>query len=184
MTSPNVPAWLTRLDRWLSASRPEYVQRLAPGVMPEQVMDLPAELAALFVWHNGQKTGSDTFLMRHWFPSLAQLREQRKDIAKVRDEEDFDQNWWSDEWFPFLDDGQGNLTCLDAASGKVLLYINDTDERNDLAPSLEVFFTTLVESLEAGHWRVDDDGHAVVADSAAFTAHLKAHGVCFDAYGY
>lgn len=102
----------------------------------------------------------------------------------MRDEDDLGQEWWGDAWFPFLDDGQGNLTCLDGASGKVLLYLNETEERNDLSPSLELFFTTLVESLEAGHFRVDDEGRAVVADADALSAHLRAHGVCFDAYGY
>lgn len=184
MNSPNVPTWLGRLEQWQASHRPEYLQRLAAGVAPNEVADFPPELAALYRWRNGQSNSGDSFLLRHWFMPLKQVREQRKDIAQARDEEDFDQAWWSDQWFPFLDDGQGNLTCLDAASGKVLLYINDTEERNDLAPSLAVFFTTVVESLEAGHWRIDDEGRAVLANPEAFTALLKSRGVCFDAYGY
>ncbi len=182
--TPSSPPWLDRLERWLAANRPEYLARLRPGAPGDSVTLLPPGLAALYRWRDGQANSGDSFLVRHWLMPLAQMQEQRKDTAKARDEDGYGAEWWSDDWFPFLDDGQGNLTCVDASSGRVLLYFFDSEERNELAPSLDVFFTTLLDSLEAGHWRIDDDGRAMVADPDGFTALLKSRGVCFDAYGY
>jgi cell wall assembly regulator SMI1 len=178
------PDWLARLDRWLAAHRPSYLARLAPGASIDAVAGMPAGLAALYRWHDGQVHSGDSFLVRHWFMPLAQARAQQRDIAKDRDADGYGPEWWSDDWLPFLDDGQGNLTCLDATSGKVLLYFGDSEERNDLAPSLDVFFGTLVDALEAGHFRLDDEGRAVVADEAAFQTLVRSRGVCFDAFGY
>ena len=182
--STDTPSWLMRLDRWLAAQRPTYLARLRAGAGGDAVAPLPVELAALYRWRDGQANSGDSLLVRHWFMPLAQMHEQRKDTAKARDEDGYDAAWWSDDWYPFLDDGQGNLTCVDAATGKVLLYFVDSEERNDLAPSLDVFLTTLVDSLEAGHWRIDDEGRAVVADEAAVQALLTSRGVCFDRFGY
>lgn len=178
------PEWIARLDRWLTANRPAYLARLRQGAPDDAVAALPAELAALYRWHDGQANSGDSFLVRHWLMPLSQVHAQRKDTAQARDEDGWDDAWWSDAWWPFLDDGQGNLTCVDARTGKVLLYFFDSDERNDLAPSLEVFFTTLLDALEGGLFRVDDEGRAVVADEDAVNTLLRSRGVCFDRYGY
>ncbi|MBN8611187.1 MAG: hypothetical protein J0L92_11410 [Deltaproteobacteria bacterium] len=54
----------------------------------------------------------------------------------------------------------------------------------ELAPSLDVFFTTLLDALEGGLFRVDDERRAVVADEDGMNALARSRGVCFDRYGY
>jgi len=46
-----------------------------------------------------------------------------------------------------------------------------------------VLFSALVDSLEAGCWRVEGDA-VVAADEDALNALFKERQVCFDAYGY
>jgi cell wall assembly regulator SMI1 len=153
-----LPALLARLEAWLTAHRPEYAATLAPALPAEERKEhearlgvpLPQELRAIYDWRNGQTHSGFSLVGRYWLLSVAQLETQRIEGRKAGVDMDDEEGWWSESWFPFADDGQGNLLCIDASDGRLLQYFQDDPDRDTVAPSATALFACIVEGLESG----------------------------------
>lgn len=169
---------LARLDAWLAANRPDYHAKLAPP-LPSPI-DLPPDVATLYAWRNGQSDSGWSLVGRTWFLPIDQLVVQRREGASAASDVD-DPAWWSDDWFPVLDDGMANLYCVDGSTGAVLLYLQDDPERSIVAPSLTALFTALVEGMETGALACKAGEEPwvgpVVANEAAWSQIRAANGI-------
>lgn len=93
----------------------------------------------------------------HWFMSLEEAMYQREQNAEAREENGYSQEWWNDRWFPFLDDGEGNLTCVHLDTGELEFYEHDCEARTTVAASMQDWLSLMVEGLESGDLVLDDD---------------------------
>lgn len=140
---------LGRLDAWLAAHRPAYHAKLAAPLPAESLAALPADVRTLYAWHDGQSDSGWSLVGRTWLLPMQQLLVQRREGVSAAQDMD-EEGWWSDDWYPVLDDGMGNLYCVAADSGAVLLYLHDDPDRQEVAPSLTALVTALVEGMETG----------------------------------
>jgi cell wall assembly regulator SMI1 len=162
---PEAHDWSTRIDAWLKQHSPDYADVLAPPAEAHELADagVPDEVAAIFRWHDGQTDGGARSIVGTLFlMSIEDMAYQRKENAGTAKDLD-DPTWWKDTWYPFLDDGQGNLVCFDSASKRLVFYEHDSSDRTELAPSIAVFFGTLATGLESGYL-VSDQGATVLAE--------------------
>jgi len=140
---------LGRLSTWLEKNRPDYFEILSPPASAEDLdaANLPPALRTLYAWHDGQGDGGATSLVgSFFFPSLEQLLLQRSSNAETA--RDIGRpDWWSDEWFPFLDDGAGNLVCA-VGEGEVIEYFHDNNGRPRVGPSVEAVFDAITCGFE------------------------------------
>jgi cell wall assembly regulator SMI1 len=186
MSQEQLPALLARLEAWLRAHRPGYVERLAPPASVSALLEverqsgalLPDEIWAIYAWHDGQSHSGWSLVGRFWLMPLQQLVAQRKEGADAGKDLD-DPEWWSDGWFPFADDGQGNLLCVDRSTGSLIQYFQDDPDRDPVAPSATGFIAALVEGLESGVLCPDkEDWAGCVPQSDAAWGEIRArHGV-------
>jgi cell wall assembly regulator SMI1 len=188
--APAVPALLQRLDQWLRLRRPVYFESLRPGV-PERELtlferdlgyNLPAGLRALYRWHDGQEPEcAAAFQDDKRFMSLEDVRAARRALCQLLGSGEFpEKDWWSNAWFPFLDNGRGDHLCVDLAGtlagtpGQLVLFYHDSECRNIEAPSLEKWLEPFVIGVEHGLWQEDGmafepvDRHQVHALSTRF----------------
>jgi cell wall assembly regulator SMI1 len=150
------------------------------GAAAPPPLALPADVATLYAWRNGQTDSGWSLVGRTWFMPLDQLVVQRREGASAATDVD-DPTWWSDDWFPVLDDGMGNLYCIEGATGRVLLYLHDDPDRQLVAPSLAGLFAALVEGMESGALACAPDEEPwvgpVVANAASWTQIRATHGI-------
>jgi cell wall assembly regulator SMI1 len=164
---------VARLEAWLRKNHPEALAGLAPGVSEAEIakvearldVRLPEGMRALYLWHDGNSTGSFAAIQnnRHLMP-LEQVAATREMMAGFVDDGTFeDPDWWHKAWVPFLDNGAGSHLCWDPAGsfggkpGQVIEFWNRDRDRDIVAPSFDAWLTTFVESLEAGHWTYDEE---------------------------
>ncbi len=162
--------FIARLDRWLSAHRPDYYRRLQPGVTDAELdrfqadfgLTLPASFRTFYRWRNGQEPGCSASLQDNFM--LMPLEEIRgtKHLLDGMIGYDFqDPNWWRREWVPFLHDGAGDHLCLDlapAAEGvapPVRRFWHDLPDRPCPHLSFEIWIGVLVASMEGGRSTTD-----------------------------
>jgi len=153
---------LTRLDIWLKKHRSRFFKNLNPGASAAELAalakslgkPLPAEVADLLSWHNGQGDDYVGYFVDHWLL----LSTTRIAAAKA----DLDANGtaygWNKDWLPLMDDDGGNYLTVDLAHQPAPLlayWMGETPET--LAPSLEKWLTTLVTAVEAGQYSQDSE---------------------------
>lgn len=138
---------IERLRAWLEANVPEEERpRLRDG---REVDDLPEPLRELLAAVDGQEPG-EPILDMHELLGIDDMRREKAMMDELAREEEWDEGWWSERWYPFGADGLGQLLVLDAESGAVIEFLHDDDPRPELASSLEEYFRELVDSLESG----------------------------------
>jgi cell wall assembly regulator SMI1 len=134
----------------------------------------PARLVELYRWHDGSPDWPDAPHAFHYNMYFSPIAGVLSD-ARMLDELAEDPDWfwtahsWHRGWLPFLSTGAGNLLCVDTedalrcGSPSVVYFDHESHDYHTLvAPSFFAWLSALVESLEAGIWRVDD-GNAVPA---------------------
>ncbi len=164
---------LEAMDAWFGTHRPDYATRLAAGASDGELDALAAalgvtlapDLRALFAWHNGEKdTYEDSFHYVFRLISLAECQENHAVLAELADAGEFElDDWWHPGWIPFLDNGAGDMFCVDldgafgGVPGQVLQFWHDSEERTILAPSLASWIAAFLGGLEADMWATTDD---------------------------
>jgi cell wall assembly regulator SMI1 len=179
---------LERLDRWLSAHRPVYYAHLQPGAPDDRIKEveepfrvpLPVALKALYRWKNGQTPANRASLQyNRMFLDLDGVGEAHEVNTEMLLSGDFSKpNWWSARWFPFLDNGAGDLVCVDLEGtftgkvGQVLEFNHDWEARTILFPSLDAWLAAFVVSLEHGMWEESASGFQPIG--SAYDEMVKA----------
>jgi len=164
--------WLLTIDGWLRENRPAYYSRLRPGVdhyaiaAAEQALGirLPEALAQLYMWKDGQPDDCyDSLFYNLMFPSLE--RSATTAAVMTEDRTEFEApDWWLSSWFPFLDNGAGDLVCVDVEGafggrpGQVLSFWHETADRDIEYASVEAWGETFAASLKRGLWHETPEG--------------------------
>jgi len=172
--------WIQTIDRWLRDTRPDYYALLRPGASPESIEQveqrlgyrLPEALAQLYMWKDGQPLDCyDSFFYNFMFPPL----EAAIGSAEIMNDEfvegEVPADWWRSAWFPFLDNGGGDMICADmegtfgGVPGQVVWFMHEVADRDIEYPSVDAWGATFALSLERGLWRLSDSGdyHAIDA---------------------
>jgi cell wall assembly regulator SMI1 len=164
-------ALLERLDALLRLDRPAWAATLAPGargpLREHAGRALPEDLDAWFRWHDGHRVdpGGAGLVLDWKMLSLAQSlaaaggrREAaRRGFARIDPA-------WGDDWLPLFARPAGDLlvVALDDhpgfAAGAVVEVSPQPREVLVRAPSFRVWAEALVSSLDAGEWRVNEQG--------------------------
>lgn len=184
---------IERLDRWFSANRPKlYALIRRPGADPERIASaekslafaMPQALRDLFAWQGGVEPGGPpydqgAFYQQYGLMGLEDALSAKEDLDGMLERGDFkQQGWWNASWLPFLDRGNGDMLCLDMAGcdgpkGQMIDFCHDDALRVSHYPSVDGWLRLFVETIEAGHWEVDESGFFdLKAD--AFEAHREA----------
>lgn len=156
---------LVRLDKWLSANRPDYYGKLLRGASPEHLnafekkfqLQLPSGYRELYQWRNGQDPNCSASLQHNWmFSRLEDLSDSKETLDGMIGFDFEDPKWWRRGWIPFLSNGGGDHLCLDltaedgGAPGQLLTFYHDWEKRAVEYPSFQAWLTELVESMENG----------------------------------
>jgi cell wall assembly regulator SMI1 len=160
-----VEALIGRLDRWLTANRPDYYAHLRPGVPDGQLdafearfaLTLTAAFRQLYRWRDGHDQHDYESLVHNLMFSPLEHGAQSKELLDGMIETDFeDPRWWRRGWVPFLENGAGDHLCVDMGAedggtpGQVLMFHHDWEHRPIRSTSLEAWLSALVESMEGG----------------------------------
>lgn len=156
---------LERLDKWVSANRPDYYGKLLGGASPKDLdalekkfqLQLPSGFRELYQWRNGQDPNYSASLQHNWmFSRLEDLSDSKETLDGMIGSDFEDPKWWRRGWVPFLSNGGGDHLCLDltaedgGAPGQLLIFYHDWEKRAVEYPSLEAWLSELVESMENG----------------------------------
>ena len=154
-----------RLDRWLTANRPDYYAHLQPGVSDAQLDAFEARFALkllntfrhLYRWRNGHdQLRSDSLVNNLMFSSLEDIARQKELLDDLIGSDFEDPRWWRRSWVPFLENGAGDHLCVDLAAedggtpGQVLMFYHDWDRRPVRSLSLDAWLADLVAAMEGG----------------------------------
>jgi cell wall assembly regulator SMI1 len=160
---------VARLATWLETHDPERLQAFGPGASEEAIaaaekevgVAFPAGMKALYRWHDGT---ARPLLGNRVLMSLADIVKTRQMMNKAVDDGAFKtSNWYRKTWVPFMSNLAGDHLVWDPRGsfsgepGQVLEFWHTDHDRKVLAPSFDGWLTSIVESLEAGNWRVDSD---------------------------
>lgn len=170
---------IERLESWLRQHHPHYVTTLAEGAS-DAVLSLlapgfPEPVKQLYRWRDGDAMSVGMFAGYHFLP-VAEAASRCEDNAEERDGRGLPDAWWSDDWHPLFDDETGNLIVLELKYRSLQFYYLDRPERPRVAPSLEAFLDALLDSFEAGLWKVED-GRNVPKDAGAVAEVLRKREV-------
>jgi cell wall assembly regulator SMI1 len=158
-----VPALLARVDRWLAAHRERFHRGLLPGAGDAELAALkealgapvPAELAELLRWHNGQSPDVPGALEGGWnLMSAAEIAAAKKALDAEPPA------GWRSGWVPILeDDTGGSRLALDTThpGNPVRAAWQGKPEHETVAPSLAAWLQDFVTALEAGKYHEDPE---------------------------
>ena len=159
---------IARFDAVLRRHRPEYYERLLPGLTASEMrafeeylgFSLPQAFKNLYMWRNGQPTLYFERLFQNLvYENIQQVEESHRVLTELEQCGEFDKpNWWSDRWIPFLANGAGDHYCIDmkgvftGQQGQIVEFWHDNPDRTVLAPSLEAWLSSVVSMLEKEDW--------------------------------
>lgn len=161
-TGDTMMVLLARLDQWLNMHRQRFQSALQPGatvaecdVLTDAVgKQLPAELRALLMWHNGQNADVPGAFEQNWIlMSIEEIAESKKELDAQPHE------GWHKDWLPFLDDDNGNYLCLDLGSpgSPVRECWRGRADHPLKSPSLIAWLEAFVNALERGAYVEDPE---------------------------
>ena len=155
---------LQRLEAWLAIHDLELQETLRPGASRDQLnavgelfeRPLPEDLCALYAWHNGQAgkgalpvvAAPDTKSLLHQgaFMSLEHIMLVTQNHRQLRVELRRSSAWWSDDFLPILDGGDGDFVGLDLASGGLQEFQHETPDRPWVHRSISDWLERVVSS--------------------------------------
>lgn len=161
-----------RLEAWLRAHRPDYLDQLRPGATDRQLdevevaigAELPRAFRELYQWRNGQpRQCYDGFVNNRMFASLESALDTWNILTPMIGRDFPHPSWWRRSWIPFLDNGGGDHLvvdlegCFGGVPGQVLYFWHDWEDRSIVAPSVESWLEHLVEALESGVLVCDEE---------------------------
>jgi cell wall assembly regulator SMI1 len=156
---------LDRLEQWLKANRPHYLEALRPGASEDDFVALrgslgaavPNELRQLLSWHNGQAEDFSGAFEGSWsLMSAEQIGAAKRGLdAQAGD----GRSGWQPACVPFLDNDEGDCLCLDPSlpGTPVRQYRQTSAEAPTIAPSLTAWLNNFVTRVEAGKYHEDPE---------------------------
>jgi cell wall assembly regulator SMI1 len=155
---------LQRLDELLQQHRPAYYATLNPPAAATELavfeaefgLTLPDELRQWWGWHDGQEA-FDSFIQNKSLLSLNSAAETMRINGELLADGEFVLNWWRAAWVPFLENGGGDLVCLDLEGtfmeqpGQILQHWHDWEPRTILFPDLTAWLAGVVATYEQAY---------------------------------
>ena len=183
---------LQRLTVWLTAEMPEVLAALRPGVEPaafgalESLLGqpLPADVRALYAWHDGQADDQGghyisglffgltflplaevTRLHAGWQQDMADSPALTKDDPRMTSVPPgaVKTVWISPGWLPFAHDASSNYLGIDlnpgqgGTAGQVFNFGRSEQSRYVLATNLGEFLGWLASQYEAGNFVIEEE---------------------------
>jgi cell wall assembly regulator SMI1 len=154
---------IQRLDRGLATYRPDYYDRLLPGVTDAELdafekrftLQLPIAFRQLYRWRNGQEMMDfEPLQFNFTLSSLEEISISKEELDEMIGADFEDPSWWRSSWVPFLFNGGGDHLCLDLTAedggtpGQIISFYHDYEARPIEFPSLEDWLLDLVKSIE------------------------------------
>jgi cell wall assembly regulator SMI1 len=172
-----------RLAQWHDANRPELLDELAAPATSTDLerlstrvgAPLPEAFAELLRWHDGTAEGNFSgFQFNRQLMRTSAILGTMDMLDELLDAGDFDGEWWwRKRWLPFLDNGGGDLVCIDfegsfgGRPGQIVEFWHDDADRVLAYPDFDAWLECFVLGLEAGLFE-DDDGDLQLTDDDAF----------------
>jgi cell wall assembly regulator SMI1 len=159
-SSDDLAGLLKRLDAWLKKNRKRFHKGLRPGATAQELADLertlgcavPADLAALLGWHNGQSDDVVGGFVDDWrLMSAAQIGTARAELNSGKE------TGWQPGFVPFLEDDRGECVVLDTTAAGVPVREWRSKEAETVAPSLRSWLEQFVAAVEAGKYAEDPE---------------------------
>lgn len=160
-----------RIDGWLLTYAPRVLKRLNPGASPEALhelehacgMHLPPGLVQAYTAHDGAEEDASTVFAALRLPSIDACPELLRwlPVAAVVECIKFKstvREIWHSHWLPIAEDVNGYTVVVDTLTGRVFLDDAEDGDQPTLAASLEKWFTTLADDMEAGRVDVLEEG--------------------------
>ena len=156
---------IARMDRWLTANRPDYYALLQPGVPDADLdafesrfaMKLPVAFRQLYRWRNGQNPVSYAAIQgNRYFCRLEEVAETKEMLDGMIGLDFEDPRYWRRGWIPFLHNNGGSYLCLDLAAqdggeiGQLIGFWKQDQDRPVEFASVEAWLKALVTSMEDG----------------------------------
>lgn len=186
---------LSRLQSVLEKRAPAVLTNLQPGLSEAQIvalegkgdLQLPAEIRALYRWHNGASTNQGSGIIPgHWFPPLDWLLENRAALhAQLREQTALQSvshrvfAGHRDSWIEIFPDGAGDGYFYDPKRSEKegpFFYSFAETGYYQWFPSFRSFLAGVIECYEQGAHRIADDGTGLEDDSEKAENILKRYG--------
>ncbi|MDO5638959.1 MAG: SMI1/KNR4 family protein [Neisseria sp.] len=154
---------IQKLDKYLLALRPEYYSELNEPLDDAQLdkleehyrIEIPKDLRALYKWKNGQKqTCYESFVNNSAFMPLHEALATAAELSSMIGFDFEIENWWNESWIPIFQNGGGDSICYDLKGifteqkGQLIEFWHTDNDRNVIAPTLETFFSKIIEFYE------------------------------------
>ena len=155
---------IQKLDKYLSTSRPEFYLELNEPLDDSQIdkleeyykIKIPKDLRVLYRWKNGQKPGCyEAFVNNSGFIPLRQALYDASELTSMIGSDFEIDNWWNENWIPIFQNGGGDSICYDlkgaftGQQGQLIEFWHADNDRNVIAPTLETFFSKIIDFYEA-----------------------------------
>lgn len=158
---------LVQLDRWLRTHRADYYGKLNPPATDAELKELESEAGvplsvefkALLRWKNGQPLEVvDTFhpLTNEMFASSQSMVRTMREMNELVKYGDISAESWSRSWAPFMDNGGGDMTCLDLKTGTIVSRDHETQEIVQTYSNLERWLAELLRELSTNNFEAWD----------------------------
>ncbi len=157
--SATVQPLIVRLEQWLKEYRVDFLEQLLPPATDAQLAAIEKKLASPLPeyfkqwlrWRNGQATSfyasfhPITAEMMMSSDSILSTLECMAEIVGVGDVPEFS---WSEYLVPFMDNGGGDLTCIDCRTGIIYHRNHEDCDLDEVYPSFSAWLVEMVDTLE------------------------------------
>lgn len=155
---------IKKIDNYLAELRPEYYSELNEPLTDEQLdkleahykIQIPKDLRTLYKWKNGQKPDCyEAFVNNSCFIPLHQALYDASELTPMIGFDFEIENWWNENWIPIFQNGGGDSICFDLKGvfteqkGQLIEFWHADNDRNVIAPTIEAFFTKIVQFYES-----------------------------------
>lgn len=149
---------LTTLDKCIAGLRPDYYAQLRDPLSDEMIaaleheygVTIPPGLKALYQWKDGQQDLCfEAFVNNSGFLPLQQALDISRESTGMIGFDFEIENWWHPAWIPLFHNGGGDYICYDnhglftGLPGQLIEFWHADNDRNVIAPSLELFIRQL-----------------------------------------
>lgn len=187
----SLPATLAEIEVLIAEKRPELSASLNEPLSLAQIsaleaeygVTLPADLRALYVWHNGQNQQRfDVFADNMQFLPLENALRVKAELDGMIGYDFELENWWNANWFPVFDNGAGNYVAVDSQgvhtgnAGQLVLFYHDWEKRTIVAGDMTSYFHGVLRYYRSTAAEDMDEFHAL-------DEHLPSTGRSFKAAG-
>lgn len=163
---------IQKLDTSLLISRPEFYTKLNDPLDDSQLdqleefykIEIPKDLRIVYKWKNGQKADCyEAFVNNSMFIPLHQALHDAAELTAMIGHDFEIENWWNENWIPIFQNGGGDSICYDVKGiftdkkGQLIEFWHADNDRNVIAPTLEIFFEKILDLYETRQYEASDE---------------------------